>query len=59
MGRIENPDSVVGTDLKLLGASSLRICDASVFPSMVTVNINNTVMMVAEKAADMIIRENS
>ncbi len=59
MGSIENPDSVVGTDLKLLGASSLRICDASVFPSMVTVNINNTVMMVAEKAADMIIRENS
>ena len=45
---------VVGPDLKVRGIDALRVCDASVFPSMVTVNINNTVMMVAEKAANLI-----
>ncbi len=55
MGNPANADTVVGPDLKVKGTRNLRICDASVFPSMVTVNINNTVMMVAEKAADMII----
>jgi choline oxidase len=45
---------VVSPDLKVKGIDALRVCDASVFPSMVTVNINNTVMMVAEKAAEMV-----
>ena len=45
---------VVTPDLKVKFVDGLRVCDASVFPSMVTVNINNTVMMVAEKAAEMI-----
>jgi choline oxidase len=43
--------SVVTPDLKVKGIESLRIADASVFPDMVTVNINNTVMVVAEHAA--------
>ena len=36
------------------GFSRLHVVDASVFPSMVTVNICNTVMMVAERAAEFI-----
>jgi choline oxidase len=46
--------TVVAPDLKVNGIDGLRIADASVFPDMVTVNINNTVMMVAEKAAEML-----
>ncbi|MEJ2177827.1 MAG: GMC family oxidoreductase N-terminal domain-containing protein [Gammaproteobacteria bacterium] len=54
MGRIDDAMSVVGPDLRVKGVEGLRVCDASVFPSMVTVNINNTVMMVAEKAAELV-----
>jgi choline dehydrogenase-like flavoprotein len=54
MGDPARKETVVGPDLKVKGIEGLRVCDASVFPTMVTVNINNTVMMVAEKAADAI-----
>jgi len=47
--------SVVDPALKVIGVEGLRVCDASVFPSMVTVNIANTVMMIAEKAVDHIL----
>jgi choline oxidase len=45
---------VVDTNLCVKGVENLHIVDASVFPSMITVNINAAVMMVAEKAATMI-----
>ncbi|MFN4142603.1 GMC family oxidoreductase [Aestuariivirga sp.] len=45
---------VVTPDLKVMGLDGLYIADASVFPSLITVNINSAVMMVAEKAADLI-----
>ncbi|NNF78790.1 MAG: GMC family oxidoreductase [Rhizobiales bacterium] len=57
MGRAEDPGTVVTPDLKVKGLENIRICDASVFPAMVSVNLNNTVMMVAEKAADLIISQ--
>ncbi len=55
MGDPSAPMSVVDPSLKVIGVEGLRVCDASVFPSMVTVNIANTVMMIAEKAADHIL----
>ncbi|HYV88948.1 MAG TPA: GMC oxidoreductase, partial [Candidatus Polarisedimenticolia bacterium] len=55
MGDSADPMSVVDPALKVIGVEGLRVCDASVFPSMVTVNIANTVMMVAEKAVDHIL----
>jgi choline dehydrogenase-like flavoprotein len=46
---------VVTPELKLIGLDCLYVVDASVFPSLITVNINCAVMMVAEKAADHIL----
>ena len=45
---------VVTPDLRVKGIDNLFISDASVFPTMITVNINCAVMMVAEKAAELI-----
>ena len=57
MGDPTDANVVVSPDLKVKGVDGLRIADASVFPDMVTVNINNTVMMVAEKASELISRQ--
>lgn len=57
MGRPDDPACVVTPDLRVRGVGRLRVCDASVFPTMVTVNINSTVMMIAEKASDLIIAD--
>ena len=45
-------DAVVGPDLRVLGTSGLRVADASVMPTVVTVNTNATSMMIGWKAAD-------
>ena len=46
---------VVTPDLKVMGTENLFIADASVFPSLITVNINSAVMMTAEKAAECVL----
>ena len=46
---------VVTPELKVMGVEGLFIADASVFASLITVNINGAVMMVAEKAANCIL----
>ena len=43
------------TTMKVHGVQGLRICDASVFPYVTNGNIYAPVMMVAEKAADLIL----
>ncbi len=46
---------VVAPDLRVKGFDNLFVADASLFPSLITTNINCAVMMAAEKAADLIL----
>lgn len=47
--------AVVDPELRVHGVAGMRIVDASVFPKMTSSNTNAPTMMIAEKAADMIL----
>ena len=50
-----DPDAVVGADLKVRDIESLRIADASVFPTMCSANTNAPAMVVGLKAAEFLL----
>ncbi|AXG79809.1 GMC family oxidoreductase [Streptomyces paludis] len=54
MGAVTDEQAVVGPDLRIRGLDSIRIADASVFPTMPAVNPMIGVLMVGEKCAELL-----
>ena len=56
MGRSNDPMAVVDARLKVLGIDGLRIVDASIMPTITSGNTNSPTLMIAERAAQWIVR---
>jgi choline dehydrogenase len=57
MGPVSDPNAVVDAELRVHGATHLRVVDCGVMPTLTSGNTNAPVVMIAEKAADMILRD--
>jgi choline dehydrogenase/4-pyridoxate dehydrogenase len=56
MGDEKDARSVVDPELRVVGVDGLRVVDSAVMPDLVGGNINAAVVMIAEKAADLILK---
>ncbi len=54
MGIPSDRTAVVDSELRVLGTQGLRVVDGSVMPDLVGAHINGPIIMIAEKAADLI-----
>ncbi len=54
MGAADDPMAVVDDELRVRGVAGLRVVDASVMPDLVGGNINSAIVMIAERASDLI-----
>lgn len=54
MGRAEDPQAVTSSDGRVIGVTGLRVCDASLMPSIPCANTNVPTIMMAERIADLI-----
>jgi choline dehydrogenase len=58
MGRDDDPMAVVDSRLRVRGVAGLRVVDAGVMPTITSGNTNSPTLMIAEKAAAWIVRDN-
>ena len=54
MGPASDINAVVGPDLKVHGLAGVRVVDASILPAMISGHTNAPVIMIGEKASDLI-----
>ena len=59
MGPASDPTAVVDASGRVHGLDGLRVIDASIMPDCPSVNLNATVMMMAEKLADELVQGRS
>ncbi len=59
MGRVADPSAVTDATGRVHGVDGLRVCDASLMPSIPCANLNVPTIMIAERIADMIKAEAS
>ena len=55
MGAADDQTAVVDPQLRVRGIDNLRVADASVFPSMIGVNPNMTIMMIGARCAEFVL----
>lgn len=59
MGDVNDPHAVTLSDGRVIGVAGLRVCDASLMPSIPCANTNVPTIMIAERIADLIKAESA
>lgn len=57
MGSPDDPMAVVDPQCRVIGLQNLRVVDSSIFPTIPNGNLNAPTMMVAERAADILLAD--